>query len=279
MQVPCGKCLICQANRRQEIATRLQVEADKAISTWFVTLTYSDENLPYGYLIDEDTGEELYLPVLDKKELQNYFKKLRMNITRKLGKDTFKEWNDNYPLKYFACGEYGPTGHRPHYHFVFLNLPPKIDPIIFNDLWQKGSTTCRHGELNAYAYCGKYMIKHDNMPSYFKTWIIQSNGMGKSYIDDNTIKWHSSDLRNRNYIRLNGHKVAMPRYIKQKLYNDDQLIRLKYIHVKNVEEGKYDRYERSRSLRGFIRYDRALNDNLNYRIMSNFLNSLKYDSI
>lgn len=278
MQVPCGKCLICQANRRQEIATRLQVEADKAVTTWFVTLTYEDEYLTYGYLVDEDTGEELYLPILNKKELQNYFKKVRINLTRKLGSDVFAEWNALHPLKYFACGEYGPSGHRPHYHFVFLNLPPAVDPIFFSDMWQKGSVTCRQGELNAYAYCGKYMIKHSNMPSYFKTWIIQSNGMGKSYIDENTIKWHTSDLRNRNYIRINGHKVAMPRYIKQKLYSVDDLIKLKYIHNKNLQNGEYEKFERARSLRGFVRYDRAVMDNLNYRIMMNFNNSLKYDS-
>src|SRR5690625_7067719 len=46
IQVPCGKCGACKHNRRADWSFRLQQELRDAESALFLTLTYSDENLP-----------------------------------------------------------------------------------------------------------------------------------------------------------------------------------------------------------------------------------------
>lgn len=82
----------------------------------FVTLTYSPEHYPAG-------GS------LSKRELQLFFKKLRKSI---------------YPrrFRYYACGEYGSDGGRPHYHALIFGYDwPDKAPIPGQDgrLWRSES--------------------------------------------------------------------------------------------------------------------------------------------
>lgn len=44
--VPCGKCINCLRNKQNAMVSRCLEESDKRGSFAFVTLTYSDENLP-----------------------------------------------------------------------------------------------------------------------------------------------------------------------------------------------------------------------------------------
>lgn len=62
----------------------------------FVTLTYSDENLPNP-------------PFVSKRDLQLFFKRLRKHLG-------FEK------IRYFACGEYGEKLGRPHYHAIVYGL-------------------------------------------------------------------------------------------------------------------------------------------------------------
>lgn len=44
--VKCGKCPACENSLRSELRAKVQSEENNALSTFFITLTYSDENLP-----------------------------------------------------------------------------------------------------------------------------------------------------------------------------------------------------------------------------------------
>lgn len=44
--VKCGKCPACENALRSELRAKVQSEENNALSTFFITLTYSDENLP-----------------------------------------------------------------------------------------------------------------------------------------------------------------------------------------------------------------------------------------
>jgi len=70
----------------------------------FVTLTYSDENLPAHNS-------------LNYKHLQNFWKRLRKEVGE---------------LRYYAVGEYGDETNRPHYH-----------ACIFGHDWTEGRTILR----------------------------------------------------------------------------------------------------------------------------------------
>ncbi len=94
--VPCGSCLGCRAEQARQWAVRLLHEMQMHESAWFLTLTYSDEEMPeHGSLYPED--------------LQGFFKAVRRD----------------YPpeaVRYYACGEYGGRTQRPHYHAVLFGV-------------------------------------------------------------------------------------------------------------------------------------------------------------
>jgi len=70
-----------------------------------------------------------------------------------------------------------------------------------------------------------------------------SKGLGKLYLTDKMIKWHKDDLENRMYVPIkDGKKIAMPRYYKDKIYNErekDRIVRkmqeLAIIEDKNLQ--------------------------------------------
>ena len=102
--VPCGKCLPCRINRRRELTCLQALEAKQASrSNWFLTLTYDDVR----YF--EYTGDVPYSLVKD--HLRDFCFSLRHH---------FKHLGRNF--RYFACGEYGEIGERPHYHLSLFDL-------------------------------------------------------------------------------------------------------------------------------------------------------------
>lgn len=98
MSVPCGQCMGCRLAKTAEWATRIVHEAQCHELNSFITLTYSDENIPeYGTLV--------------KEHLQKFFKKLRNYVLPE-------------KIRYYACGEYGDITQRPHYHAIVFNYWP-----------------------------------------------------------------------------------------------------------------------------------------------------------
>jgi len=97
MLVGCGQCLPCRVNRRRIWVHRLMLEAALHGDKSFVTLTYSDENLPVG-------------GTLVPADLRNFLKRLRKSV-------------EPARLRFFAAGEYGDTTERPHYHLALFGYP------------------------------------------------------------------------------------------------------------------------------------------------------------
>lgn len=91
----CGQCLACRITTRSAWKLRILLESLDWTETSFITLTYNPENLPIN---------ENYQGILDKNDLKKFFKRLRKQTSRK--------------FRYFACGEYGDKGNRPHYHAI-----------------------------------------------------------------------------------------------------------------------------------------------------------------
>jgi len=68
MTVPCGRCINCRLNRAQQWAIRITHEAQLHDTNSFVTLTYSDENLPLHNS-------------LNPRHFTLFMKRLRKNLT------------------------------------------------------------------------------------------------------------------------------------------------------------------------------------------------------
>ena len=220
MPFPCGKCPPCKKRRTSGWSFRLVKEGERSKSALFVTLTYDTEYVPIttnGYM------------TLDLKDLQKFFKRLR-----KLS---------NEKLKYYAVGEYGSTKKRPHYHIILYNANPEH----INRAWalnNKSIGTYHIGNVSAASigYTLKYMSKKSQIPIHtnddrIKEFSVMSKGLGSNYLTDNMINWHKNNLEQRMYVPIeDGKKIAMPRYYKDKMYNEQEKDKISKYMVKISEE-------------------------------------------
>lgn len=98
--LPCGVCMSCRINAASQWSTRCVHEAQCHDYSSFVTLTYSNECLPSNFSVSV-------------RDLQLFFKRLRKF----------------YSFRYFACGEYGETSLRPHYHALLFGVDFSEDRV------------------------------------------------------------------------------------------------------------------------------------------------------
>ena len=110
VNVPCGKCEQCLKSKARGWAFRILKEAEKYDNNYFVTLTYSDENLKYAPLSYKNN---IAIATLVKDEISRFNKKLKTYLSRKGLKSDFR---------FYAVGEYGSVSNRPHYHVIYFNL-------------------------------------------------------------------------------------------------------------------------------------------------------------
>jgi len=97
----------------------------------FVTLTYSEKDLPHG-------------ATLEPPALQAFLKRLRSSHPR--------------PLRFFGVGEYGEHTHRPHYHLALFGLSV-VDRHLVDRAWPQGFVHA--GDLTPAAcnYVAGYVVK------------------------------------------------------------------------------------------------------------------------
>ena len=108
IEIPCGKCIGCRLDYSRDWANRMMLEASYHEQNYFITLTYDDLHVPKSYYPCPETGEALPSLTLSKRDVQLFLKRLR-----KLTGQQFR---------YYLCGEYGSTTHRPHYHLIVFGL-------------------------------------------------------------------------------------------------------------------------------------------------------------
>lgn len=176
--VPCGKCAVCRASKRNDWSRRIISETWLHDSNSFITLTYSDEFLPACSLAS-------------KKDVQNFLKRLRQ-APRDFGFAPFS-------FKYYIVSEYGSKFGRPHYHGIifgldfsrpewlpyFVKLSDKGFPIyssrILEKIWKNGFISFDKVTPRDVAYVTKYISK-----SSVDNFALYSRGFGKAlFFDDN----------------------------------------------------------------------------------------------
>lgn len=131
IKVPCGKCHECMRQKVNQMVARMYLEQKKHSDFgYFLTLSYDPEHCPYN--VNEDG---LLVPTLNKKDVQDFLKRLRITMSRK--------GVDISTFKYFCIGEYGMTNtdnKRPHYHLLLF-----FDVLPVNELYDFVAETWRNG--------------------------------------------------------------------------------------------------------------------------------------
>lgn len=178
VELPCGRCPGCLLNRARQWRDRCIAESFYHKSNYFLTLTYDDEHVPFG-----PSGNM----TLRKKDLQDFWKRLRHETD----------------VRYFACGEYGDTTHRPHYHAIAfgLDLPDitlndfgHLESRILTSKWSNGMVSI--GEVNekTCGYVARYTYKKafKDLQLFYDTFQVEPEftvmsrrpGIGSTFFDD-----------------------------------------------------------------------------------------------
>ncbi|UPW41100.1 replication initiator protein [Sigmofec virus UA08Rod_5539] len=116
MTVPCGKCVGCRMEYSRQWANRCMLELEYHDSAYFVTLTYDQYHVPISFYADPETGEAHPSMTLCPRDVTLFLKRLRKMFS-----------NDR--IRYFYCGEYGPSSWRPHYHLILFGL--HLDDLVY----------------------------------------------------------------------------------------------------------------------------------------------------
>jgi hypothetical protein len=190
--LPCGRCRYCRIMRSNQWAMRMMHEWDYWEKAVFITLTYNNENLPEG-------------GILVKDDLQRFFKRIRKAIMP--GK-----------IRYFACGEYGDTYDRPHYHAIIFGIGIG-DGDMIREKWGKGFIKVGRVDMKSCKYVSKYIIKAPlgvrkrEWYEMGKTPAFQacSHYIGMRWIEAN------AETVGRVGMSYHGRKIGMPRYYVDKI--------------------------------------------------------------
>lgn len=160
--VPCGHCAWCKKRKQDEWFIRFKDESHHLPNVRFLTLTNDSAHLKSNYL-NTDTGELFFnlpdlpigldahlikSPTNDYRDLQLYFKRVRKAYLK--------------PLKYFAVGEYGSDGSRPHFHALVFGSD--CFGSILVDKWYNGFATDVPAGDGSFRYVTKYLLKGSNVP-------------------------------------------------------------------------------------------------------------------
>lgn len=262
VDIPCGHCLNCLIKKQQQVEFLSKKELldvyRSGRSASFVTLTYSDDNLPIN---------EKGFSTLRRSDVQKFIKNIRRQMDY---------YNENIPFKYLYCGEYGDGSHstgkngvtttcRPHYHLIFLGLSTAQTQKYTRKLWKYG--LCDIGELSAggIRYVTKYMTKatpDKNVKELREKCGVQnpffyhSIGLGKKWINENLEKIVEDGFT----FNIAGKKNLFPKYIMRYVSDHTGIDYLPYVkkfikeNQLNIAKAKgisYTQYDHEQS---FIKY-------------------------
>lgn len=172
-QVRCRVCGMCREDLVNDWVGRCRAEAETSAHTFFVTLTYGQDD-KYG-------GAEDNLPAkkLDYGHIRNYMMLLRKWTALDALGNTIPRVVEKTRIRYFAVGEYGSKG-RAHWHLLIFcegRMPPNIqlserggpDIRFMHDhqgglpLWPWGWSHWRLAEVTHMRYAIGYMAKGDDV--------------------------------------------------------------------------------------------------------------------
>lgn len=261
ISVPCGKCARCIQRRKIEWGFRMENEMEYAKTTYFVTLTYAPETVPYNKF-----GQKTLIPTraidlkIAKQEqgrkritkkwkaeqhdrsLQGFMKRLRQNQSRNYenGIDAYlHKINKDDKIKFYACGEYGEERGRPHYHLILFNATE----YNIRESWKLGTVHIIPANAQTIAYLMKYLDKQLGNEKVWKAepeFNIMSEGIGNHYITKMKT-WHKSNIEVLYVTNRNNVKVPMPKIYRLKIFDEQDRKEQIIIVNERLEENKAEK--------------------------------------
>lgn len=235
IEIPCGQCIECRLARSRKWADRCMLEHKYHDSSYFLTLTYDNDHIPKNPIYDEYTGE-VYAEnaTLVKKDLQDFMKRLRR---------AYEYSGYENKLRFFACGEYGSTTLRPHFHIIVFGLQLNdlrlykrnfngdnlYNSAFIEKVWKKGFSVVGEVTWQSCAYVARYIMKkHLGKDSDFYdvyniepefTLMSRKPGIARQYYDE-----HKDELFYQDFVSIpsnDGSRRIYPPPYFEKLFEDD----------------------------------------------------------
>lgn len=222
IKLPCGKCPECCKDYYTMWATRGSRELAQWDSSLFITLTYSDDNLP----ADKS---------LNKKHVQDFIKRV---------KKRFQSTKEN-PIRQTYCGEYGTLTSRPHYHVILYNcdfadkkphyLSPQGHQVftsqLLSDLWGLGNAEFGFATPASISYLYKYILKKKTRKEKKHaltitdpegiSWDVEHEFIESSRNPGIGAALRGSPSLKKGFLSVNGVKKKIPKYYMEDLKKSD----------------------------------------------------------
>ena len=242
-QVPiaCGNCYSCKKAKAREWKIRLNEEIKHNPHAVFITLTFSDESISHI--------NKLIHPSYKGYERDNAIAAKAVRLFTERWRKKFKK----QPRRWLVT-ELGHKGtENLHFHgLIWLNPKSKIGTTEYKKemyqlsqdirtIWKYGFvwlSTENNGWVNwmTITYITKYILKADPKHPNYKGKVFCSNGIGKAFINSPQFKQlkFASENTKEYYRTETGHKLALPLYYRNHLYNDEEKEKL---WIQKLEKG------------------------------------------
>lgn len=237
VQLPCGQCIGCRLAHSKMWAIRCVHESKMHFQNSYLTLTYNDDSVPWSSVTGEQT--------LVKKHLQDFMKRLRFHLSKQ-----------DIEVRFFACGEYGETTHRPHYHVILFgyDFPDKYFHTISKDgnpyyisptlekIWSHGQCLVADVTYETCAYVARYVTKkvtgdaakdvYEGIQPEFVN-MSRRPGIAKEWFDK-----YYKDVYPYDEVIIDGRKLRPPRYYDEQFekLNPERLEIIKDKRIAKAEQ-------------------------------------------
>lgn len=116
------------------------------------------------YSVSEQYGRDNLIPFLNYVDVQNYIKRLRKHLFKKLG--------SYETLHFYAVGEYGPVHFRPHFHLLLFSNSDEVAKVLrecHDKSWKLGRSDFQHSAGGAASYVASYVNSLSSAPLLYRS--------------------------------------------------------------------------------------------------------------
>jgi hypothetical protein len=128
----------------------------------FINKTQSVDKTDYP--ASEQYGRDNLIPFLNYADVQNYIKRLRKYLFKKLG--------SYETLHFYAVGEYGPVHFRPHFHLVLCTNSDEVAKVLrycHDKSWKFGRSDFQIARGGASSYVASYVNSLCSAPLLYRS--------------------------------------------------------------------------------------------------------------
>ena len=116
------------------------------------------------YPASKEYGRDNLIPFLNYVDVQNYIKRLRKHLFKKLG--------SYESLHFYAVGEYGPVHFRPHYHLLLFTNSDEVAEVLrycHDKSWKFGRSDFQRSAGGASSYVASYVNSLCSAPLLYRS--------------------------------------------------------------------------------------------------------------